>query len=98
MSTTILRAQSPAAAPHSPVAAGGDTFGDILSEAYRPDAAPPVAVHVRPELWQCLFHQLGATLSAPPLVFIVDDELPTAPGYEIHRAAPEATCSRGVAR
>jgi hypothetical protein len=66
-----------------------DTRGDILAEALRPEAAEPVAVHVRPEV----FARLGALplreiAGLPTILLVVDDQLPRVPGYEVHRAAP----------
>jgi hypothetical protein len=75
-----------------------DVIGDILSEARWPDAAEPVAVHVRPELYALICRQSG-TRSADDAArctagrwdgirLVVDDEMPATPGYEIHRAEP----------
>jgi hypothetical protein len=67
-----------------------DVSGDILAEALRPDAARPVAVHLRPEL-----HDLMRRLDRPAqrttgawngIRLVVDEQLPPSPGYEIHRA------------
>ena len=71
-----------------------DIGADILAEALRPDAAPPVAIHVRPEIEAHIRVQAGDAaadrLAGIPLV--VDDRIPSDPGYEIHRAvAPVAT-------
>lgn len=74
-----------------------DVIGDILSEAMRPDAAEPVAVHVRPGLYALICRQCGtdkagaARCTAGPwdgIRLVVDDDMPAIPGYEIHRAAP----------
>ena len=65
-----------------------DVGADILAEALRPDAAPPVAIHVRPEVRARIGAQVGDAavdrLDGVPLV--VDDRIPSDPGYEIHRA------------
>ena len=70
-----------------------DVAADILAEALRPDAAPPVAIHVRPEIQARIRAQAGDAadrLDGIPLV--VDDRIPSDPGYEIHRAvAPVVT-------
>jgi hypothetical protein len=50
-----------------------DVAGDILAEAMRPDAARPVAVHMRPEL----HHLLVGRWNGIPLV--VDDSIPATP-------------------
>ncbi len=88
-----------------------DVFADILSEAWRPGAAEPVAIHVRPELQVrlgpelCPVRHSGSVTrhSLPPAArvpLVVDDRIPTIPGYEIHRAPPpaptEAACVHGV--
>jgi hypothetical protein len=73
-----------------------DIRRDILAAALRWDAADPVAVHVRPEVRA----RMGpGPLSRPPrtgtgqgddIPVVVDDQLPRAPGYEVHRVAPPA--------
>jgi hypothetical protein len=78
------------------------TTGDILAEAWRPGTAEPVAVHVRPEVLARLrAHTIidrssgawrdGPRPPAARLPLVVDDRIPAAPGYEIHRASPHAT-------
>jgi hypothetical protein len=89
MTTTIRPASAGRAPAPGAAVTGGDMLGDILTEAYRPGAAPPVAVHVRRELGDVLVHRLPPGVSRPPFPFVIDDELPAAPGYEIHRSAPE---------
>ena len=86
--TTTVDPATPAAGEHQERWSTRSLCGDILAEAYRPDAAPPVAVHVRPELCELLLEE--PTGSTPPtsLPLVVDDDIPTAPGYEIHRAPP----------
>jgi hypothetical protein len=73
--------------------------GDLLAEAARPDAAEPVAIHVRSALHALICRQSGSTgavLSAAgpagptEIRLVVDDELPAAPGYEVHRAIPHS--------
>ena len=70
-----------------------DVSSDILAEALRPDAAPPVAIHIRPEIRAHLCVQAADRLNGIPLV--VDDRIPSHPGYEIHRAAAPGVI-RGV--
>lgn len=75
-----------------------DVIGDILSEARWPDAAEPVAVHVRPELYALICRQSGKGSADDAgrcnngpwdgIRLVVDDEMPATPGYEIHRAEP----------
>jgi hypothetical protein len=65
-----------------------DVAGVILAEAVRPDAARPVAVHVRPEIYDLV----AGRWSGIPLV--VDDSIPARPGYEIHRAVAPARAQR----
>jgi hypothetical protein len=75
------------------------TWGDLLSEATRPDAAEPVTIHVRAELHARLCAQTpadpatllvnGADGRSPGIRLAVDDGIPTSPRFEIHRAAPE---------
>jgi hypothetical protein len=74
-----------------------DIGGDILAEAMRPDAAEPVAVHVRPEIHTLISGSAPAgraagtpraTGSWDGIRLVVDDGIPPFPGYEIHRCAP----------
>ena len=75
-----------------------DIGGDILVEAMRSDVAEAVAIHVRPELHVLISRQSEvAPPRRPPGVasatwagirFVVDDQIPASPGYEIHRAPP----------
>ena len=72
--------------------------GDLLAEALRPDAARPVAIHVRSALLALISGQRGSTGTAlvargaapgwTEVRVVVDDQLPSVPGYEIHRAIP----------
>lgn len=71
-----------------------DVRGDILAAALRSDAAAPLVVHVRPEVHA----RMGSgPLSADPtgqgtcIPVVVDDELPRAPGYEVHRVPPASS-------
>lgn len=80
-----------------------DPAGDIARQAFRPDAAEPRVIHVRPELHRLIAAHVraeledrlrgGGALFAPsPRVWgvplIVDDRLPIYPGFEIHRVRP----------
>ncbi|WP_409330786.1 hypothetical protein [Trujillonella humicola] len=79
-----------------------DVTRDILEEAWRPGTAPPVAVHVRPEVHARLVRQAGdgcsgsriGTPAALPLV--VDEGIPAAPGFEVHRAVAGAGLHRAA--
>ncbi|TYP88502.1 hypothetical protein [Blastococcus xanthinilyticus] len=69
-----------------------DIAGDILAAAHRPGLPEPVAVHVRPELRARLCGADGAdelVTSLAGVPFVVDEEIPGVPGFEIHRAPPE---------
>jgi hypothetical protein len=73
-----------------------DTRGDILAAAVRADAAAPAVVHVRPEVYARIGPRplvpdptAGARGDIPATIpLVVDDQLPRAPGYEVHRVAP----------
>lgn len=76
-----------------------DVLGDVLSETWRPGAARPVAVHVRPELLARLPVELprpgtggtageGLAGALQDVPVVVDAEIPVTPGYEVHRAPP----------
>lgn len=75
-----------------------DALGDVLDEAWRPDAAAPTAVHVRPEvlirvLAGMTVHARAALLEHgsighPPVLLVTDGTLPDHPGYEVHRTPP----------
>lgn len=76
-----------------------DIRGDILAAALRSGAAEPVVVHVRPEVYARIGpHPLcsdpttgrGRDATGQPIriPLVVDDHLPRAPGYEVHRVAP----------
>ncbi|RBY90190.1 hypothetical protein DQ244_12025 [Blastococcus sp. TBT05-19] len=68
---------------------------DILTQAFRSEAAAPVAVHIRPGLRRLLPADPG-TVFPTTLRLVVDADLPLAPGFEIHRAppsAPDAGCA-----
>ena len=77
-----------------------DASGDILREAWRPKTAEPVAIHVRPELCARLVAARDARPRRSPepgplpprrsIPLVVDDRIPTSPGFEVHRAAPGA--------
>jgi hypothetical protein len=76
--------------------------GDILKEAWRPGVDEPVTIHVRPAVHARLLAEPGAAarrnaIAGGPrrIPVVVDDEIPAAPGYEIHRhVGPEGdVCS-----
>lgn len=72
-----------------------DVERDILEEAWRPGVAAPVAVHVRPEVHARLRQadrpgsgeRLGSVAGIP---LVLDEEIPSAPGFEVHRAVAGA--------
>src|SRR5687768_18451728 len=78
-----------------------DPVADILAAAWRPAAAEPREIRVRPELCQCILAELdpadralveehgllGSPLAIPP---VVDAALPALPGIELARARPHA--------
>jgi hypothetical protein len=88
------RAPAPNAAP----VGAGDVSADILREAWRPGTAEPVVVHVRPELGARLVESgrarnrgcaaTGSRRPCRPIPVLVDDQIPAAPGFEVHRAPP----------
>ena len=66
--------------------------GDILREAWRPGVGEPVTIHVRPAVLARILGETGARGVTNPtaggrrtIPFVVDDQIPAAPGYEIHR-------------
>ena len=77
-----------------------DIEADILSEARRPGVGEPVTIHIRPAVYARMLAETrsdswqerrGRGTSRIP--FVIDDRIPSAPGYEIHRAAPTGwTC------
>ena len=78
-----------------------DAAGDILALAWRPDAAPPREIRVRPELRDRMLAQMNpadralaeerGTIGRPPGVpLVVDGSLPLFPGFEIVRARPRS--------
>ena len=75
-----------------------DIAGDILATARQPGLTEPVAVHVRPELAALIADgRDGPTptetgdlvVRSAGIPFVVDDEIPGFPGFEVHRAPPE---------
>ena len=89
------RSATPAGGPAAPA----DTPGDLLREAWRPGTAEPVAIHVRPELCARLLRSrrthprsFPAPRPFPPrrIPLVVDDGIPAAPGFEVHRVPPGA--------
>jgi hypothetical protein len=98
----------PAAAPvvpHTSVARPAhwgppDPLGDILAIAWRPGAAPPREIRVRPEVHERVLASMPpsdralteahGTVGRPVAVpLVVDPELPPFPGFEVVRALPE---------
>jgi hypothetical protein len=78
-----------------------DFEADILSEAWRPGVGEPVTIHIRPALYarmraatRSTCRQEGRCRGAAHIPIVIDDRIPSAPGYEIHRAVPQGwTCS-----
>ncbi|MGY1705201.1 hypothetical protein ACI79C_11535 [Geodermatophilus sp. SYSU D00697] len=77
-----------------------DPLGDILAVAWRPGAAPPREIHVRPEVRDRILAQLPpadraltqarGTVGGPvPVPLVVDAELPAFPGFEVVRTRPD---------
>jgi hypothetical protein len=77
-----------------------DVCGDLLAEALRPGTAEPVAIHLRPALHVLIRRQDPSAAAEPVgggaagrlagIRLVVDDGIPAAPGYEIHRAVPRS--------
>ena len=88
--TATLQSATPAHTVAGASRLRGDLRGDILTEAYRPDAAAPVAIHVRPELADLLRAEPAGHRPPTPLPLVVDADLPASPGYEVHREPPGA--------
>ena len=74
-----------------------DVVGDILATARRPGLTEPVAVHVRPELLPLIRGHADSSTPATTgevvarsagIPFVVDDDIPGFPGFEVHRAPP----------
>ncbi len=70
-----------------------DIPGVIPAEAWRPGVAEPVAIHVRPELHARLRSpgtpDHGTAHETIGIPVVIDQAIPAAPGYEIHRAGPQ---------
>jgi hypothetical protein len=62
-----------------------DIAGDILAIARRAGAAEPVEIRVRPEVHQDLGGQAGGPADLDGIPLVVDDQLPSFPGFEVHR-------------
>lgn len=75
-----------------------DPLRDITAEAWRPGAAPPREIRVRPEVYtRLLIHldgpardnlrngRIGHPVSVP---IVIDGAMPPFPGYEVHRIHP----------
>ena len=88
--TPLLSTDVGTASRRRAAGSGADMCRDILSEAHRPGTALPVTVHIRPELCLQVLPQGVSSRSSIPLPLMIDDEIPAAPGYEIHRAPPTA--------
>lgn len=76
-----------------------DAAGDILRQAWRPDVAAPREIRVRPELHARLAAQAREQAArdagylrpagiAGLVPIVIDDQLPTYPGFEIYRERP----------
>jgi hypothetical protein len=90
--------ESDGAAPPAPAQprSSADIAADILSEACRPGVGEPLTIHIRPAIYArmraetrpawCHDRCRGAAARIP---FVIDDGIPSAPGYEIHRAVPQ---------
>ncbi len=94
--TSTAHPAAPAGARPGDPCARGDLRGDILAEAYRPETAAPVAIHVRPELGHLLHADPSGVLPPTPLPLVVDDDVPASPGYEIYREPPRAGTGPGL--
>lgn len=77
-----------------------NALADILAEAWRPDAAEPRAIHVRPEVAirmaarmtageRAVVLQRGTVGHPIGVLLVIDGTLPDFPGYEIHRSQPD---------
>jgi hypothetical protein len=77
-----------------------DPLGDILAIAWRPGAAAPREIRVRPEVHERVLASMPpsdralteahGTVGRPVAVpLVVDPELPPFPGFEVVRALPE---------
>ena len=62
-----------------------DVTGDILAAARQPGLPEATEIHVRPELAPLLVEP-RASAEGPPVRVVVDDAIPTFPGFEVHRA------------
>jgi hypothetical protein len=60
-----------------------DVTGDILAVARQPGLPEPTEIHVRPELAPLL--EPRASVEGLPVRVVVDDEIPSFPGFEVHR-------------
>ena len=89
------------ATPTAPVRELGsaDIEADILTEAWRKGVGEPVSIHIRPAVYARMVTETHSSRAqesrvAARIPFVIDDRIPSAPGYEIHRAAPRGrTCS-----
>jgi hypothetical protein len=73
--------------------ASADIEADILSEAWRSGVGEPVSIHIRPAVYARLVSEMHSSRAegsrvAARIPFVIDDRIPSAPGYEIHRAVP----------
>ena len=73
-----------------------DIAGDVVAVARDPHAAPPRQLRLRPELLDRMLAQLDpdtradvrARAEVDGIPFVVDPQLPAAPGFEVVRARP----------
>ena len=78
----------------------GDIEADILTEACRPGVGDPLMIHIRPAIYARMLAETRSAWShdrcreGEHIPFVIDDDIPSTPGYEIRRAAPQGwTCS-----
>jgi thiamine monophosphate synthase len=83
-----------------------DALGDILRQAWRPDVAEPIAIHVRTTVQHRMLQQMTPAVRAAclergsigqpyGLPLVIDDRIPWFPGFEIHRKPPVPRPCRG---
>jgi hypothetical protein len=93
---------SDSSTPPIGAAAETDVSADILAEAWREGTATPAVIHVRPELHARLGSPseflrpghpspISSTPSGTGVPLVVDEEIPLAPGFEVHRVPPDPT-------
>lgn len=83
-----------------------DIERDILAEAWRPEAGEPVSIHIRAAVHARMLAEahlrkaaaIGSADAGRParLPFVIDDEIPVAPGYEVHRVPRQGQRSQAA--